>query len=92
MKGINDHVQRNIPYVNMKVMKRWNAVIMSDEMERTMSRDSKNAGSHPIKPVTTSACACREPDALDVLRGRSLLHWHLAKSSTSSSCSLHFST
>ena len=91
MKGINGHVQRSIPYVNIKVMKRWNAVIMEDKMKRTMSRDSETARSHPIKPVTTFACACREPDALDVLLERSLLHWHFARSSTSSTCSLHFS-
>ena len=45
-----------IPCVNVKVMKRWKAVIVDDEMKRTMSRDSENARSHPIKPVTTSAC------------------------------------
>ena len=87
MKGINDHVQRNIPYVNVKVMKRWNPFIMDDEMKKTMSRDAENARSHPIKPVTSSACACREPDALDDLLERSLLHWHFVRSSISSTCS-----
>ena len=33
-------------------MKRWNNVNLDDEAKRTMSRDSENARSHPIKPVT----------------------------------------
>ena len=58
--------------MNVKVMKRWKAVTLDDEMKRTMSRDSENARSHPIKPVTTSACACQELDAIDDLFERSL--------------------
>ena len=49
MRGINDHVNSNIPCVNVKVMKRWKAVILDDEMKRTMSRDSENARSHPSR-------------------------------------------
>ena len=92
MRGINDHVNRNTPCVNAKVMKRWKAVILDDEMKRTMSRDSENARSHPIKPVTTSACACQELDAIDDLFERSLLHWHFSRFPISSSCSLRSST
>ena len=91
MRGISDHVQRNIPFVNVKVMKRWKAVNLDDEMKRTMSRASENARSHPIKPVTASACACQEPDAIDDLLERSLLHWHFARFPISSSCSLRSS-
>ena len=90
IRGINDHVNRNIPFVNVKVMKRWKAVTLDDAMKRTMSRDSENARSHPIKPVTTSACVCREPDAIDDLFERSLLCF--AKLSIPSSCSLWSST
>ena len=92
MNGINDHVIRNSPFVNVKVMKRWKAFILDDEMKRTMSRDSENARSHPIKPVTTSACASREPDAIDDLLERSLLHWCFARLTIPLSCSLWFST
>ena len=58
MRGINDHVQRNMPYANVKVMKRWYPVKLDDDMKRAMSRDSENVRSHPIEPVTASACAC----------------------------------
>ena len=92
MRGINDHVHRNILFVNVKVMKRWKAVMIDDEMKRTMSRDSDDARSHPIKPVTTSACACQEPDATDNLFECSLLHWCFARLSLPSSCSLWSST
>ena len=92
MKGINDHVHRNIPFVSVKVMKRWKAVVIDDEMKRTMSRDLENACSHPIKPVTTPACACQEPDAIDDLFERSLLHWCFVRLSIPSSCSLWSST
>lgn len=57
-------------------------------MKRAMSRDSENVRSHPIKPVTASACACREPDALDPLLERSLCVWSASGSSTSSACVL----
>ena len=92
MNGINEHVIRNSSFVNVKVMKRWKAVTLDDEMKRTMSRDSENVRSHPIKPVTKSACASREPDAIDDLFERSLLHWYLARLGISSSCSLWTST
>ena len=77
MNGINEHVIRNSPFINVKVMKRWHNVNLDDETKRTMSRDSENARSHPIKPVTRSACASREPDAIDDLLERSLSHWLL---------------
>ena len=72
MRGINEHVQGNMPYVNVKVMKRWYPVKLDDDMKRAMSCDSENVHSHPIKPVTVFACACREPDALDQLLDISL--------------------
>ena len=68
-------------------MKRWNNVNLDDEAKRTMSRDSENARSHPIKPVTRTACASREPDAIDDLLERS--HWcFFMRLRTTSSCSL----
>ena len=72
-------------------MKRWNDVYL-DEAKRTMSRDSENARSHPIKPVTRSACASREPDAIDDLFERSLLHWCFTRLRITSSCSFGSST
>ena len=42
MRGINDRVQRNRPYVNVKVMKRWYSIKLDDDMKRAMSRDSEN--------------------------------------------------
>ena len=83
MKGINEHVIKNSPFVNVKVMKRWKAIAIDDEWKSEMSRDSENVRSHPIKSVTTSACAIREPDAIDVSFERSLLHWCFSRLTSS---------
>ena len=94
MKGINEHVIRNSPCVNIKVMKRWKITAIDDRRKTEMSRDSENVRSHPIKSVTTSACAIREPDAIDVAFERSLLHWYfprLISSLIHSSCFPSFS-
>ena len=79
MNGINEHVIKNSPFVNVKVMKRWKTVALDDQLKSEMSRDSENVRSHPIKSVTTSVCATREPDAIDLLFKRSLLHWCLSR-------------
>ena len=79
MNGINEHVIKNSPFVNVKVMKRWKTVALDDQLKSEMSRDSENVRSHPIKSVTTSVCATREPDAIDLLFERSLLHWCLSR-------------
>ena len=94
MKGINEHVIRNSPCVNVKVMKRWKTIAIDDKWKSEMSRDSENVRSHPIKSVTTSACAIREPDAIDVSFERSLLHWYFSRLISSlihSSCHSSFS-
>jgi hypothetical protein len=83
MKGINEHVIRNSPFVNVKVMKHWKAIVLDDELKSEMSRDSENVRSHPFKPVTTSACAIREPDAIDISFERSLLHWCFSRLTSS---------
>ena len=88
MRGINDHVQRNMTYVNVNVMKRWIPIKLDEGMKRAISRDSENARSHSIKLVTASACACREPDALDQLLKRSLCAWSASRTSTSTACVL----
>ena len=79
MNGINEHVIKNSPCVNVKVMKRWKALAIDHHLKSEMSRDSENVRSHPIKSVTTSVCATREPDAIDHSFERSLLHWCLSR-------------
>ena len=79
MNGINEHVIRNSPFVNVKVMKRWKTFALDDQLKSEMSRDSENVRSHPIKSVTTSVCATRELDAIDHSFERSLLHWCLSR-------------
>ena len=83
MNGINEHVIKNRPFVNVKVMKRWKAIALDDESKSEMSRDSENVRSHPFKTVTTSVCAIREPDAIDLSFERSLLHWCLSRLTSS---------
>ena len=83
MKGINEHVIKNSPFVNVKVRKHWKTIVPDDEWVREMSRDSENVRSHPIKLVTTSACAIREPDAIDLSFERSLLHWYFSRLTSS---------
>ena len=79
MNGINEHVIKNSPFVNVKVMKRWKTLALDDQLKSEMSRDSENVRSHPIKSVTTSVCATRELDAIDHSFERSLLHWCLSR-------------
>ena len=67
LMNINEHVIKNSPFVNVKVMKRWKTLAIDDQLKSEMSRDSENVRSHPIKSVTTSVCATREPDAIDLL-------------------------
>ena len=57
MNGINDHVIRNSPFVNVKVMKRWKSLALDEQLKAEMSRDSENVRSHPIKSVAASVCA-----------------------------------
>ena len=61
------------------MIKRWKALAIDDHSKSEMSRDSENARSHPIKSVTTSVCATRVPDAIDLSFERSLLHWCLSR-------------
>ena len=82
MKGINEHVIKNSPFVNVKVRKHWKIITPDDDWLSEMSRDSENVRSHPIKLVTTTACAIRGPDAIDLLFERSLLHWYLSRSTS----------
>ena len=92
MNGINDHVIRNSPFVNVKVMKRWRPLALDEQLKAEMSRDSENVRSHPIKSVATSVCATRELDAIDHSFERSLLHWCLSRlTSTSVLSSWHLS-
>ena len=79
MNGINEHVIKNSPFVNVKVMKRWKTLALDDQLKSEMSRDSENVRSHPIKSVATSVCATRELDAIDHSFERSLLHWCLSR-------------
>ena len=85
MKGINEHVSKNNPFVNVKVRKQWKTLAPDDLWKVEMSHDSENVRSHPIKLVTTSACAIRGLDAIDHLLERSLLHWHFLRSTSSTS-------
>ena len=92
MNGINDHVTRNSPFVNVKVMKRWKSLAFDEQLKAEMSRDSENVRSHPIKSVATSVCATRELDAIDHSFEQSLLHWCLSRLiSTSVLSSWHLS-
>ena len=92
MNGINDHVIRNSPFVNVKVMKRWKSLAFDEQLKAEMSRDSENVRSHPIKSVATSVCATRELDAIDHSFEQSLLHWCLSRViSTSVLSSWHLS-
>ena len=92
MNGINDHVTRNSPFVNVKVMKRWKSLALDEQLKAEMSRDSENVRSHPIKSVATSVCATRELDAIDHSFEQSLLHWCLSRLiSTSVLSSWHLS-
>ena len=92
MNGINDHVIRNSPFVNVKVMKRWKPLALDEQLKAEMSRDSENVRSHPIKSVATSVCATRGLDAIDHSFERSLLHWCLSRlTSTSVLSSWHLS-
>ena len=92
MNGINDHVIRNSPFVNVKVMKRWKSLAFDEQLKAEMSRDSENVRSHPIKSVATSVCATRELDASDHSFEQSLLHWCLSRLiSTSVLSSWHLS-
>ena len=84
MNGINDHVIRNSPFVNVKVMKRWKSLALDEQLKAEMSRDSENVRSHPIKSVATSVCATRELDAIDHSFERSLLHWCLSRLTSAS--------
>ena len=85
MRGINEHVIRNSPFVNIKVKKQWKTLAVDDQWKLDMSRDSENVRSHHIKSVTKTACAIREFDAADLLPERSLLHWYFSRSTPSSS-------
>ena len=85
MRGINEHVIKNSPFINIKVKKQWKTLAVDDQWKIDMSRDSENVRSHPIKPVTKTACAIRELDAADCLPERSLLHWYFSRSTSSSS-------
>ena len=84
MSGINDHVIRNSPFVNVKVMKRWKPLAFDEQLKAEMSRDSENVRSHPIKSVATSVCATRELDAIDHSFEQSLLHWCLSRLTSAS--------
>ena len=84
MNGINDHVIRNSPFVNVKVMKRWKPLAFDEQLKAEMSRDSENVRSHPIKSVATSVCATRELDAIDHSFEQSLLHWCLSRLTSAS--------
>ncbi len=84
MNGINDHVIRNSPFVNVKVMKRWKPLAFDEQLKADMSRDSENVRSHPIKSVATSVCATRELDAIDHSFEQSLLHWCLSRLTSAS--------
>ena len=84
MNGINDHVIRNSPCVNVKVTKRWKPLAFDEQLKAEMSRDSENVRSHPIKSVATSVCATRELDAIDHSFEQSLLHWCLSRSTSAS--------
>ena len=84
MNGINDHVIRNSPFVNVKVMKRWKPLACDEQLKAEMSRDSENVRSHPIKSVATSVCATRELDAIDHSFEQSLLHWCLSRLTSAS--------
>ena len=79
MNGMNEHVIKNSPFVNVKVMKRWKTLAVDDHRKSELSRDSGTVRSHPIKSVTTSVCATRELDAIDHSFERSLLHWCLSR-------------
>ena len=85
MRGINEHVIRNSPFIKIKVRKQWKTLAVDDQWKIDMSRDSENVRSHPIKLVTKTACAIRELDAADRLPERSLLHWYFSRSTPSSS-------
>ena len=52
-----------------------------------MSGVSENVRSHPIKLVTTTVCAIREPDAVDLSLEVFLLHWYFSRLTSSLSCS-----
>ena len=82
MKGINEHVIKNSPFVNVKVRKHWKIIAPDGDWLSDMSRDSENVRSHPIKLVTTTACAIRGPDTIDLSFERSLLHWYLSRSTS----------
>ena len=84
MNGINDHVIRNSPCVNVKVTKRWKPLAFDEQLKAEMSRDSENVRSHPIKSVATSVCATRELDAIDHSFEQSLLHWCLSRLTSAS--------
>ena len=84
MNGINDHVIRNSPFVNVKVTKRWKPLAFDEQLKAEMSRDSENVRSHPIKSVATSVCATRELDAIDHSFEQSLLHWCLSRLTSAS--------
>ena len=84
MNGINDHVIRNSPFVNVKVMKRWKLLAFDEQLKAEMSSDSENVRSHPIKSVATSVCATRELDAIDHSFEQSLLHWCLSRLTSAS--------
>ena len=84
VNGINDHVIRNSPFVNVKVMKRWKPLAFDEQLKAEMSRDSENVRSHPIKSVATSVCATRELDAIDHSFEQSLLHWCLSRLTSAS--------
>ena len=92
MSGINDHVIRNSPFVNVKVMKRWKPLAFDEQLKAEMSRDSENVRSHPIKSVATSVCATRELDAIDHSFEQSLLHWCLSRLTSTSVLSLWHSS
>ena len=66
MNGINDHVIRNSPFVNVKVMKRWKSLAFDEQLKAEMSRDSENVRSHPIKSVATSVCATESSTPLTI--------------------------
>ena len=84
MNGINDHVIRNSPFVNVKVTKRWKPIAFDEQLKAEMSRDSENVRSHPIKSVATSVCATQELDAIDHSFEQSLLHWCLSRLTSAS--------
>ena len=71
MKGINEHVIKNSPFVNVKVRKQWKIIAPDEDWLSEVSRDSENVRSHPIKLVTATACVVRGPDAIDLSFERS---------------------